>query len=347
MVNNFNLVRLFAAWLVLFGHGFQFLGQHEPVFMSSMPLGPLGVFIFFSISGFLVTQSWQSDPDLIRFFARRALRIFPGLAVCILLTAFVLGPLISTLPASEYFSGPFVKNYLYNIALYPVFYLPGVFETNTIPNAVNGSLWSLPVEFMAYIILAFTLFLIRNKWLYLLVCSVLLAATVFWVPQLKEPVIFYATDLRQLFWCGSFFWVGSLIAVFRIHEKLSLTWVTLAIVAIICLEYYIPALQVMLRFLLPIAIIGFGLASSQLISKLTHKHDYSYGIYIYAFPVQQSVVHLFPEISLPIYMVVCTAITLLLAYLSWNLVEKPALKLKPKTRKQPSTQPAERAVATA
>lgn len=140
--------------MVLYGHSFVLLGLREPLFMSWLPLGPLGVFIFFTISGYLVSESWDRDPHLLRFFQRRLLRILPGLAVCVLLTVGVLGPLLTTLPLADYFSNPHTLGYLRTIGLYITYYLPGVFDGNRYPNAVNGSLWSLPVEFLMYIVVA-------------------------------------------------------------------------------------------------------------------------------------------------------------------------------------------------
>jgi len=152
--NNLDALRLFAAMLVLVGHSYIFMGVTDPIFLAAVPLGPLGVSIFFVISGYLVSESWDRDPDAVRFLARRALRIVPGLAVCIFLTAFLLGPALTTLPLSAYFKHPTVWDYLYNIGLYISYSLPGVFEKNRIAHSVNGSLWSLPVEFLLYLVVA-------------------------------------------------------------------------------------------------------------------------------------------------------------------------------------------------
>ena len=86
--NNLTALRWLAASMVLYGHSFVLLGLPEPVFMGWAPMAPLGGFIFFAISGYLVAQSWESDPDAVRFLQRRTLRIFPGLIVCIALSVF-------------------------------------------------------------------------------------------------------------------------------------------------------------------------------------------------------------------------------------------------------------------
>lgn len=101
--NNFTALRWFAAGMVLYGHSFVFLGLPEPTFLGWAPMGPLGVYIFFSISGYLVAQSWENDPNVFRFLQRRALRIFPGLFVCTVLSVFLLGPIFTTIPLLDYF----------------------------------------------------------------------------------------------------------------------------------------------------------------------------------------------------------------------------------------------------
>jgi peptidoglycan/LPS O-acetylase OafA/YrhL len=83
-------------------------------------------------------MSWDKDPFLYRFFIRRSIRIFPALIVCILLSVIVLG---STLSIKEYLSHDATLVYIKNIFLHVSYYLPGVFEHNPLPNAVNGSLW--------------------------------------------------------------------------------------------------------------------------------------------------------------------------------------------------------------
>ena len=131
--NNLTALRWFAACLVLYGHAFVFLGLPEPLFLQWVPLGPLGVYIFFAISGFLVAQSWQRDPSVPRFLAKRALRIFPGLLVCTLLSVFVLGPWLTTLDMATYWRNEHTRGYFTNMALYMTYHLPGVFARAKTP----------------------------------------------------------------------------------------------------------------------------------------------------------------------------------------------------------------------
>jgi peptidoglycan/LPS O-acetylase OafA/YrhL len=329
-LNNLDAVRLAAAGMVLYGHSFIFLGLPEPLFLSWLPLGPLGVYLFFTISGFLVSQSWDRDPHLLRFFQRRLLRILPGLAICTILSVLVLAPLLTTLPLQDYFTNKQTWGYLQNIALHIVYYLPGVFENNRIANVVNGSLWSLPVEFLMYIVLAVVCVLQGNRWSIAALAVVSATTSLLWAQVSTEMLVVYNFDLRQAFFCGTYFWVGAIFHKFNLQRYLTPSVGMLAIFAMLCLEPWTRQLAVASLILLPIVVLAFGLTYSPWLARLTSSGDYSYGVYIYAFPIQQTVVYLWPQIGIGSYLLVCFSITFILAVLSWHLVERPALFLKPR-----------------
>ena len=331
--NNLNVVRFFAAMLVLYGHSFVFLGLPEPLFLRWIPLGPLGVYIFFSISGYLVSESWDRDPSAFRFLIRRILRIIPGLAVVILLSVFILGPVVTTIPLGEYFTSPHTLRYIENIWLKISFYLPGVFEHLRVANAVNGSLWSLPIEFAMYLLLAIIGFLKGNRWVVLLLFISSALINLAWV-QNAQMLIFYDSDLRQIFICGTYFWAGACLYRFNIKKFFSLSSTMVAIVLLLCLSVNIQWLQIAAWILIPFATLSFGLAYSANLNYPFRSGDYSYGIYIYAFPIQQYVVYKFPEMHIYWYIIICATITILFAALSWHLIEKRALFLKSKISSQ-------------
>lgn len=329
--NNFHVVRLMAAGLVLFGHSFVFLGMREPLFLSWLPLGPLGVYIFFIISGYMVNESWDRDPNLWRYFARRGLRIFPALLVCVVMSVLVLGPLLTTLSLQDYFSNPYTLGYLHNnMRLYITYYLPGVFETNRVPNAVNGSLWSLPVEFTMYILVAMIGLMRGNRWVFLAFALVSAVMTVFWAWRTDKMWVIYAFDFRQVFICGTYFWVGALFYKFNLRCWFSLPGTLMAAITMLCLEPWVQLLQMAAWVLLPIIVLSFGFSHSPLIESVTRHGDYSYGFYLYAFPIQQAVIYLYPTIKVALYVTVCSVLTLLFSVLSWHLVERRVLLLKPR-----------------
>jgi len=158
--NNFDALRVAAATTVVFSHSFLIAAgndHREPLVLltgNQAVLGLAGVFVFFAISGFLVTQSWEETRAPLRYLAKRALRIFPGLIVALVVTAFVLAPLVTMLPLADYLHRPEPYRYvLWNTLLDTrVHELPRVmFVDNPVGLEVNGSLWTLRYEFEMYL----------------------------------------------------------------------------------------------------------------------------------------------------------------------------------------------------
>jgi peptidoglycan/LPS O-acetylase OafA/YrhL len=149
--NNFDFLRVAAAFAVLVSHQYALSGRPEPVFFVGS-WGGIGVLVFFAISGYLVAASWHHDPSGPRFVARRLLRIWPGLAIACLLTTLVLGPLFSDAGVRAYFTSPAPLDYLTQLGLWEFKpQLPGIFARNPIPGSANGSLWTLPIEVRCYV----------------------------------------------------------------------------------------------------------------------------------------------------------------------------------------------------
>jgi peptidoglycan/LPS O-acetylase OafA/YrhL len=337
--NNLTALRWFAACLVLYGHAHAFLGLPEVLFMQIVPMGLLGVYIFFAISGYLVAQSWSRDPHVLRFMAKRALRIFPGLVVCTLLSVLVLGPLLTSLDANAYWQNEHTLGYLSNIALYISYHLPGVFANNAWPHAVNGSLWSLPVEFFMYLLLALIglvgawVQVAHNiqratAWLVGGMSLLFIALAALWALPTQEAMVVYRTDLRHIPMCGVYFMVGASLYCFQWEKHFTLSNVLLALVAWLSLSHRTQWFAMSSWLVLPFVVMAFGLARHPWLGRM-HTRDYSYGIYIYAFPVQQTVASFWPQMPLPAYLLSTFVITVALAATSWHFVEKPALKLKP------------------
>ena len=152
--NNFSTIRLMAAFLVFAGHMYVLMGMESP-FIMLQSIHRMGVKIFFICGGYLVSKSWERDKNYIHYILKRIFRIVPAMAVYCVIAACVIGPIITSIPLKEYFSHTLFRNYFKNIVLYITYFLPGVFESNPYPNAVNGSIWSLPIEFMMYFFVPF------------------------------------------------------------------------------------------------------------------------------------------------------------------------------------------------
>ena len=172
--NNLNLLRFLAAATVALSHSFLLVTgdpESRPLMKATgFSIGYHAVDIFFVISGFLVTQSWMRRSSLLDFTVARALRIYPALAVCVMLTALVLLPPLSNTSAAGYFSSFETFSYVILTAslVSPDGTLPGTFLTTPVANEVNGSLWTLRYEVLCYAALAFlgmSGILARRKWL--------------------------------------------------------------------------------------------------------------------------------------------------------------------------------------
>ena len=321
MRNNFDFLRISAASAVLISHQFALSGLAEPEISGYHSLGGLGVLVFFSISGFLVTTSWQRDPHLGRFALRRLLRIWPGLMVLVLLSVFALGPVLTSLSLTEYFRDAGTWRYLRFLLMLDVYELPGVFQNN-VNHAVNGSLWTLPIEVSCYVFLAAVGLLRGWRWA-LLACTVVAATHYFAVVDIQALVAAGGTrHWREEF--GLFFLAGACLALFPDRRA----WFGVAAAGSILLA--LGKLDAGLWLVLPALIITLGLSSSPVASRFGRFGDFSYGVYIYAFPVQQVTV----QIGLPVYagMALAAALTLALSAVSWHLIESPALRIKPRLR---------------
>ena len=330
IANNFNLLRLFAALLVLYGHGYDLQGQAPPSFLNHL----LGLHIFFAISGYLIVSSWQNDPHLIRYLWRRSLRIFPALAFAVLLSILVLGPLMTTLDSNVYWGHSFVTNYLYNILLYMSYNLPGVFSDNILPHSVNGSLWTLPVEFFMYITVALLgMFCMNNRWLCLVFLTFWLTLSLGWDSFGFGNYVVYGTLMKPLTSLAAFFWAGVCINRWNIDRNFSLN--SFAIVLIIWIfSFQLPTLELLLQyFTLPLLVVCFGNNACGRLN-IFNKADYSYGVYIYAFPVQQILVAEFPALPILGSIAICTLLTFILAAFSWHAIEKPLLRFKPNRKEE-------------
>src|SRR5437016_9122476 len=160
--NNFDALRLLAALSVVFSHSFLIAEgseAREPLVWltgNQCILGLVGVFVFFVISGYLVTESWCRSPAPGWFALRRGLRIYPGLTVNVAICAFIMGPLITALPLLAYFQGGELRDFLVEtLTLKPgPLALPGVlFADTSVGLHINGSLWTLRYEVMMYLMI--------------------------------------------------------------------------------------------------------------------------------------------------------------------------------------------------
>ena len=282
--------------------------------------------VFFSVSGFLVTQSWLSDCNALNFATRRFLRIWPALTVVVILTVFALGPTTTNIPISDYFAHPATWYYFRILVMQIHFPLPGVFDHNFFSDSVNGSLWTIPFEVRCYLVMGLIGFLglLRNKWWGIAWC--LLFLTWYFSKGLPDQAGKY-TPGREF---SAHFVVGVLLCCCKKwwipHSKLLILAASILGLLLFVNEFHYLAILV----ITPILSIGIGIHSTPVISRFGRFGDPSFGIYLYAFPVQQTLIYAFPDLNFYVSMVVAAMITITLAYTSWQWIEKPALRLKPR-----------------
>ena len=329
---GFDYLRIFLAFCVVFTHifGITLDGDVAKSVFGGLAR-PLEAFIlpmFFSLSGFLVAGSLVRSETLVSFFGLRVLRLLPALAVEIMLSAFVIGPLFTQLPLREYFTQRGFYTYFLNLVGRIHYELPGVFTTNTYPNIVNQQLWTIPWELDCYILLG--------------LASVL--------GLIKLPRIFLAgvVAVHFLFLAlhGADFEGGSSV------QGYALVLSFLAGVAIFLFKDRLPwsptlgAISAIAIYLLLLVPYGDNFVSAPAAyftvflgvtnpsrARLLLSGDYSYGLYLYGFPIQQAFASIWPGLN--ISALVAVFVAMLFACFSWWCVELPTLKLRsflPKAR---------------
>ena len=333
--NNFNLIRMIAASLVLFSHSFALVTGNsldQPLARDlHTTLGTISVDVFFVTSGFLIAASITRRRDIAAFSLARIRRIYPAMLAATAMTVFGLGAIMTTNPILDYFTDPRTFGYLVKNSLIidgVASKLPGVFVDNPFAGAVNGSLWTLPFEVRAYVAILVLWVATRaiqrtlDKDLFspllLLLGSVGLFAFLS-----QTPLPFVSGVGVRLY---AMFFVGSSFFVLQRHIVLH----TKAFVALVALVALLSgdATTFHLAYGISIAYLVFFLAHIPrgAIRAFNRFGDYSYGMYIFAFPVQQTLVAVVPSISIPEMIGASFTLTLGLAALSWHFVEKPALR---------------------
>ena len=337
--NNLNLIRMIAAFMVLISHAVPIgLGTDVPEpFQETLgfTMGRVAVYAFFAISGYLILQSWERRSSFWHWASARGLRIFPGLFVALVFTAFILGPLMTTLTREAYFATGEPWSYVFtNLTLVKsVNTLPGVLAHTPHPLQINASLWTLLYEVIGYAAVAVAGvfgFTRRGKAFWFTVIGYLgfyaLSTIAIWL--VPEHDVLEQLRIRQLRELSFPFFVGMLFFVYRHHLPMSfvgalgLMGVAAAFLdTLIFDEVFIIALTYWVFWL------GFCIRRRSIL-RYNRLGDFSYGFYIYAYPMQQMVAWALGEHDPWINVVMAAPLTLACAILSWNLVEKPALERK-------------------
>ncbi|MFA1703623.1 acyltransferase family protein [Mycobacterium intracellulare] len=333
--NALNAWRLVLASGVILHHSWPLTGRkiYPPI---EQLLTQVWVDGFFAISGFLITASWVRNPRLREYFVARILRIFPGLWVCLAVVAFAIAPIAVAIqgdsPAKLLLS-PSPALYVLNNAVLNIYYesIDGTPVSVPYPGVWDGVLWTLIFELFCYVAVAIAgvLGLFNRRWPAPVVFTFFLAATAL----VSYPIGTLPTFPQMIARFAIVFAAGALLHEFR--DKIPARWSVVAVSAIIVVVagLLVPNYRIIAAIPLAYAVVVSGALIHQ--QRLRLRTDLSYGVYIYAWPVQQLLVICGLGFLHPLWFaVVAAAATLPLAALSWFLVEKRALALKSRFKRK-------------
>ena len=353
--NNFNIIRVIAAFLVILGHMYFImgLGNQLPVF-AGQGIQAIGAKTLFVLCGYFITTSWIKDQHVGRYAVKRLFRIYPAFIVLVLLSVFVLGPIVTEIPRDQYFANIHTWEYFKNLLLHPVYALPGVFTSLPYANVVNGSLWTIPLELAFYVLIPLMTIVPWKKKFPIVGIVLLVLFTAF--TFVREFVLF-PKGINLVFWGNGLIQATDLIPpfllghIFSFVDKKYFNWQigTIAFLTVSFLNVPLPYSDLVFPLALAYFILSLGNAKNPVFRNWFKKSDFSYGLYLYGFPIQQVMYILLRKANLhPILMTfICFVIVLGFAILSWYFVEKPANKLCkkilsyiPKRKKEDAAEPA-------
>lgn len=325
--NNFNLLRMLAALGVLVSHAYPVtLGpdgaQLLEDWLNGTTLGDACVLIFFAISGFFITRSFGHKKNLATFLLARGLRIFPALAVMLVITVLIAGLWVNS-HSDEPFWVSGIEYVIRNFLLFlPAPDLPGLFATNPFGPIVNSSLWTLSYEVLCY--------------LWVLVCGLLgllsgprpflIALGTFACAMAVKVLWDMPPRFETLLYLGLPFVIGMSFYIWRAIIPLS-GGVALVLVALAVLAHPTPLFPFAMILAMSYAVFVIGYARIPHLGRYNELGDYSYGTYIYAFPLQQTAVAM--GFATPLLNIAfALPLAVICAVMSWRYVEAPALKIR-------------------
>ena len=331
--NNFDFLRLLFSSLVIFSHSFPLTKNPEILAVltnNQLDFGILAVDVFFIMSGYLIFNSLKYSKSSLNYMWKRCLRLFPALFFMLL---FSLSIACVAYAGNNIFRQKDFYTYLpNNLSLYKVQYtIKNVFETNPYPKVINGSLWSLCYEFTLYLFVLLFFPLRKNIKivLYLLLISWAISFYAHLVSPTSLKTIFAIVYLEsiELYRLATFFIAGSILSLVNLHKiNTNLMKIILFVGLVLSLVFNVYA--IFSNLLLPVLIILIGISFSKKLFFLPHKFgDISYGVYIYGFLVQQTLLNYF-HLNPYWLAFISLSITYVFSYFSWHYIEKTTLKYK-------------------
>ena len=347
-VNNFDLIRLIAAMQVAFSHAMYYLKiENKSLLILTEIVGLFpGVPIFFFVSGFLISKSYENNSLIKEYAKNRLLRIYPGLIVCTFIAIL-----------SVYWTGYFtnINVNLFQILIWIIgqisfiqFYSPH-FMREFATGFLNGSLWTIQVELQFYILVPIIYYILKIAFKKNIQQNIVLIALVSFFMAIN--VIYHTVNgqytnkfLVRIFWLwgNSFspwfymFLVGIFFqkncnAISRVlYGRFYYILITYISFNYLATKYFGwhggNKINPVLYFLLSILVFSFAYSFPRL-SDLLKKNDISYGVYIYHMPIINLFIY-FGYTSNTSFVLIILVLTIIVASISWVFIENPAIKLK-------------------
>ena len=322
--NALNFLRLCLALQVLLWHAYALRGDSWlPARLESF-LADVAVDSFFAISGFLICRAWLRRPALMPFLRARAVRILPGLWVCLVTTAFVIVPVAAWLSGTE--SPTWDGRWHYVVANAGVWVgdwgIDGGPAGVAHPGAWNGSLWSLGYEVGCYLVIATLGF-----------CRILRARVVaglaitFWVMSAQLTLAGFSASGQAYCVvprCGLMFAAGGFLWLHRDRVPVSRFLIVASVLAVAAGVACLPNYRLVAAPAIGYLCVVFAMRLGET-RRLVLRHDLSYGVYVYGFVVQQSLLVCGADVGWLPFAVISMACVAPFAAASWLLVEQPAL----------------------
>ncbi len=340
--NNLDFLRFALATLVVFSHSFALPGYAalEPLrrlTRGQIDGGSLAVDFFFIISGFLVTQSWQRSKGVGDYLKKRVLRIYPGFLVTVALCGLVVGPLGADSFAAYWHTFHPVR-FLYNTAQLQ-FVLPPVF-THLAYHSANGSLWTIRNEFLCYLMVA--VFGLLGLYRFRIVLLGLFGATLLLymrevyghIPFCRGIVFPVIGQLDMWPRYLTQYLAGMCFYLYQDRIPYAPRWIGIGAV-IVATACFLPVLAAVLPLCGAYLLFAFAFRRKPDLHHFAERGDLSYGIYLYAFPIQQLLLlFVAPHMAPLLLFGLAFPLTALAAWASWHLIEKPCLRFKTTTAPQ-------------
>jgi len=331
---GFDYLRISLSVVIVFAHSIiTSYGEAAGATIWEVPYRPLvGMFLpmFFALSGFLVAGSLVRTTSVVQFLGLRVIRIYPALCVEVLISALLIGPLLSTLPVKDYFSSPAFYLYLLNMTGDIHYLLPGLFHDNPYPNIVNMQLWTVPYEIAAYLTVALlaVIGIKKSHWIApaatLLLLVAYFAVRVIVKKQWALIAIHGGLPGELLLAC---FFSGISLYLYQDRVPWSLSLCVISGVVTSLLVGLIPFGDFIVAPFVAYFTVSLGLTNPKKL-RILQGADYSYGIYLYGFVLQQALASFPWAREWWINILVCVPAAAAIAAVSWHFVEKPALDLR-------------------